>query len=110
MYYKEILEVRDDSEKVYFCFYPNSNGQKIIKNDILSINDHQMLQKREKKRVKKLEKKLYILLALYIGSASLGATWCTSASLVEFHCRGIPLSGFEPGTVCSGVRRTNQLN
>jgi hypothetical protein len=30
MYYKEILEVRDDSEKVYFCFYPNSNDQKII--------------------------------------------------------------------------------
>jgi hypothetical protein len=30
MYYKEILEVRDDNEKVYFCFYPNSNNQKII--------------------------------------------------------------------------------
>lgn len=30
MYYKEILEVRDDNDKVYFCFYPNSNDQKII--------------------------------------------------------------------------------
>lgn len=30
MYYKEILEIREDNDKVYFCFYPNSNEQKII--------------------------------------------------------------------------------
>lgn len=30
MNYKEILEIREDKNKVYFCFYPNGNEQKII--------------------------------------------------------------------------------